>query len=331
MSNQAAAIPLIVIENAPVDADCSMQGLKYMPLYVDELMASKAWAKCRTRPEMAYYLLNLWVAAWRAVPAGSLEDDDDVLAAAANCPPEAWAALRGELLRGWQRCPAQGRLYHPFLTQVSADVWTDRQAHRAAMANARAAKATKRARRPQAAPPLQAEMDLPHEAEPNASVVVAPEPEIAPEPFRFSEKDSSCVEIESPVSQETTIIEPSPDCHKWEVGSEKKGEEPPNPRPTQRGTRLPENWEPTAESHLLASRLGLNSDEMAEAFRDRYLGNGRRSPDWQAAFRDWCRGAHERRQPRPMAQKPGKLDEYADFAARSWQRYLAEKEARAAA
>jgi hypothetical protein len=57
------------------------------------------------------------------VPAGSLEDDDDVLADAAMCEQAKWAEVREEVLRGWVKC-SDGRLYHPVVCERVREAWT---------------------------------------------------------------------------------------------------------------------------------------------------------------------------------------------------------------
>lgn len=106
----------------PVPADADLTDFKFMPLEVARLRRSKAWLICKRRPELAFFMLNLWTVSWHERPAGSLEDDDDVLADAAMCSPERWAKVRAEVLRGWFKA-ADGRLYHPVVAEKVADSW----------------------------------------------------------------------------------------------------------------------------------------------------------------------------------------------------------------
>lgn len=98
-----------------VDVRC----LPYMPLYMDRLRKSKAWLRCKRRPEMAFYLMNLWMRAWHEVPAGSIEDDDDVLADAAMCSPEEWQQIKADVLQGWEL--DDGRWRHHVVTELAAE------------------------------------------------------------------------------------------------------------------------------------------------------------------------------------------------------------------
>lgn len=105
-----------------VPADCDLTDFPFLPLMVQRLRSSKAWLKCKRRPELAFYLVNLWTAAWHERPAASLEDDDDMLADKAMCPPERWDELKAEILRGWVRC-SDGRLYHPVVAERALEAW----------------------------------------------------------------------------------------------------------------------------------------------------------------------------------------------------------------
>lgn len=110
----------------PADAD--LTDFKFMPLQVARLRKSKAWLVCKRRPELAFYMLNLWTAAWHERPAGSLEDDDDVLADLAMCSPEKWDKVRDLVLRGWVKC-SDGRLYHSVVAEVVIDGWKSKRVH----------------------------------------------------------------------------------------------------------------------------------------------------------------------------------------------------------
>lgn len=93
-----------------------------MPLMVARLRKSKAWVKAKRNPALGFYMINLWTAAWHEQPAGSLEDDDDVLADAAMCDPAKWAKVREDALRGWVKCD-DGRLYHPVVCEQVLNSW----------------------------------------------------------------------------------------------------------------------------------------------------------------------------------------------------------------
>lgn len=127
----------------PVPADADLTDFAFMPLYIERLRKSKAWLACKRRPELAYYLLNLWMRAWHEVPAASIEDDEEVLADAAGADAKTWAKIRADVMRGWYKA-SDGRLYHPVVAELAADAWGSRKAYQERAAKAREAKRQKR-------------------------------------------------------------------------------------------------------------------------------------------------------------------------------------------
>jgi len=112
----------------PVAADVDLTDFQFMPLEISRLRRSKAWLICKRRPELAFYMVNLWSCAWHERPAGSLEDDDDMLAHLAMCPPKEWPKLKADVMRGWVKC-ADGRLYHPVVVEKVRDAWKSKMTH----------------------------------------------------------------------------------------------------------------------------------------------------------------------------------------------------------
>lgn len=125
-----------------VPSDCDLRDFRFMPVEVERLRRSKAWLLAKRQPELGFYMMNLWMAAWHEVPAASLEDDDDVLADAAMCEPRRWKKVRETALRGWIK-GNDGRLYHSVVAEKANEAWAERQAYRARTAAARAAKLQK--------------------------------------------------------------------------------------------------------------------------------------------------------------------------------------------
>jgi len=108
--------------------DCDLSDFKFMPLEVQRLRKSRAWLICKRRPDLAFYMINLWTASWHEQPAGSLEDDDDVLADLAMCDPAKWSKLRNDVLRGWVKC-SDGRLYNKTVCEKANEAWTSKLVH----------------------------------------------------------------------------------------------------------------------------------------------------------------------------------------------------------
>lgn len=125
MTESAAALPV-----PPVPAGADLTDLKFMPLQVARLRRSKSLLICKRQPELAFYMINLWTAAWHSVPAGSLEDDDDVLADAAMCSRRRWKRVRTDALRDWVLC-SDGWLYQPALADLVTVSWAGKVARAA--------------------------------------------------------------------------------------------------------------------------------------------------------------------------------------------------------
>jgi hypothetical protein len=112
-----------------VSAEVNLTDFGFMPLEVNRLRRSKNWLICKRRPELGFYMINLWTASWHDKPAGSLEDDDDVLADLAMCNPEKWPEVRADVLRGWVKC-SDGRLYHPVVAEKVREAWQSKLVQR---------------------------------------------------------------------------------------------------------------------------------------------------------------------------------------------------------
>ncbi|MBP6818330.1 MAG: DUF1376 domain-containing protein [Ferrovibrio sp.] len=113
----------------PTPADADLKDFAFMPLEVGRLLRSKAWLICKRRPDLAFYMLNLWLSAWHSVPAGSLEDDDDVLADMAKCDPAKWEKVKKDALRNWYKA-SDGNLYHPVVAEKVNEAWQDKAEYR---------------------------------------------------------------------------------------------------------------------------------------------------------------------------------------------------------
>lgn len=109
--------------------DCDLTDFPFMPLQVERLRRSKAWLICKRNPALAFYMVNLWTACWHDTPAGSIEDDDDVLADLAMCDPAKWLKIKADVLRGWVKCD-DGRLYHPTVSEKAVEAWESKRDQR---------------------------------------------------------------------------------------------------------------------------------------------------------------------------------------------------------
>jgi hypothetical protein len=135
----------------------------WFPLYFDRLRQSRWWRRasdlCRARNVM------LWGEAYKAVPAGSLPDNDDDLAEAAGFGFDVagFLAAKDEIMAPWVMC-SDGRWYHPTLCEVVIEAWDrvseKRQTERIKKANQRAALHAKKAGVSSKTSPVPAETGL---------------------------------------------------------------------------------------------------------------------------------------------------------------------------
>jgi hypothetical protein len=103
-------------------AGCDLRDFAFMPLDVQRLRDSDLAAL--ESPECCWSAVLLWCASWHQVPAASLPDDDRVLAQLAGFGRvvKEWQRVREGALRGWIKC-ADGRLYHPVVSDKACDAW----------------------------------------------------------------------------------------------------------------------------------------------------------------------------------------------------------------
>jgi hypothetical protein len=128
-----------------VPAHINLRGFRYMPLDVVRLRDSDFAAHAGGEGFRCAVLL--WCAAWHQKPAGSLPDDDKVLASLVGMgrSPREWRKVRAETLRNWIKCE-DGRLYHPVISEKAVEAWTEHLKSRFRSELARLKKAGERAK-----------------------------------------------------------------------------------------------------------------------------------------------------------------------------------------
>lgn len=115
--------------------ECDLRGMPYMPLDLVRLFDSDLYALSSGDEFKA--ALTLWGKSFYQIPAGSLPDDERLLAYLSGA--RRWPAVKDMALRGWIKC-ADGRLYHPIVAEKAAEAWAARLARRARTEAARAAR-----------------------------------------------------------------------------------------------------------------------------------------------------------------------------------------------
>lgn len=125
-----------------VSADVDLRDFDYIPLYADRLFNSDTWGLCDADEKIA--ALHLWCSAWHEEPAGSLPNNDRLLASRAGygVAVKSFLAVKKNAMRGWVLC-TDGRLYHPVVASIALDVWKTKRKKKAENAADRARKALK--------------------------------------------------------------------------------------------------------------------------------------------------------------------------------------------
>ncbi len=120
--------------------DCDLRDYVWMPMDCNRLLSSETWVLGNAEEKVAS--LTLWMKSWHQVPAGSLPDNDKMLAHMSEAGAK-WPKLREHALRGWVKCD-DGRLYHPVVCEKAREAWANKLAQKARTESARAAKAARR-------------------------------------------------------------------------------------------------------------------------------------------------------------------------------------------
>lgn len=109
----------------PIDID--VRDLDGFMLNVERLMSSELMAL--SSHEVIAAALFLWCRAWKQMPAASLPDDDQVIAAFARLPLKKFLALKPKIIRGFVKC-SDGRLYHKVLADEALAAYGRKKAFR---------------------------------------------------------------------------------------------------------------------------------------------------------------------------------------------------------
>ncbi|URL59600.1 hypothetical protein IM816_05750 [Luteibacter flocculans] len=107
---------------APIPSSVDLQDFQFLPLDVLRLRDSMLAVEASGDEFRAAVLL--WCVSWHQVPAASLPNSEQALAAYAGYgrDPKGWKKVRAGALRGFVLCD-DGRLYHPVLAEKAAEAW----------------------------------------------------------------------------------------------------------------------------------------------------------------------------------------------------------------
>jgi hypothetical protein len=289
-----------------VPADVDLRGLPFMPLDVNRLRDSDLAIEASGDEFRAAVLL--WCASWNQVPAGSLPDAEQALAAYAGFGRDlkSWKKVRDGALRGFVKC-ADGRLYHPVVAEKAIDAWAQRVEHRAAKESENKRKEKERQDRARIFAALrEAGQVLPFNTTTKA----------LREAFAALELPESPVTSHGPV----TVTGHAPDTAKTGTGNregEGQGIEPPlpplgdqsqgqqarkpaakaEPKSTRAKPRKPLQMPFLMTGEMLAwakdKAPAVNLDRETERFCDYWTGTGKAMADWPSTWRNWMRRAQD--------------------------------------
>lgn len=107
-----------------VPPEVNLRGLPWMRLDTERLLNSDLFLLSSGDELKA--ALSLWCRSWSQIPAGSLPDDDRLLAPMAGASSAArWKRLKPMAMRGWIKAD-DGRLYHPVVAEQVMVAWKER-------------------------------------------------------------------------------------------------------------------------------------------------------------------------------------------------------------
>lgn len=130
-------------------ADCDLRSFEFMQVDIRRLLTSETWLLANGDESKA--AMTLWLESWHQVPAGSLPDNDRMLAVLSQAGGT-WRKVKTAALRGWIKC-SDGRLYHPVVCEKAAEAWEKKQAQQNRTAAATRARMAKKATATNDTPP----------------------------------------------------------------------------------------------------------------------------------------------------------------------------------
>lgn len=103
-----------------------LRDFAFMPMEFARLFSSDTWTLSNDAEKVA--AITLWGKSWSQVPAGSLPDDDRLLAVHSGAGPR-WKRVKEMALRGWRKGD-DGRLYHPVVCEKALEAWLEKLSQR---------------------------------------------------------------------------------------------------------------------------------------------------------------------------------------------------------
>lgn len=264
-------------------ADCDLRDFAYLPLDIVRLFGSRFHAVASDSEWRAG--VTLWLKSFHQVPAGSVPNDDVELCRLAELGRDikVWRKLRVNALHGWVLC-SDDRFYHPVVCEKVLAAWKQKAFQRKRSQLGNEARWRNRS-----------EMDIPEASlnDPQAILEASlSDPSAIPQGLlqaSFNDpklsKGREKEEKETPSEQRKPLAAAPPPL-------ELTGQDLPKRAAEKRAYRLPEDWEPSADSVKFARDCWLNPQQILAEFRDYWRGIGGekgRKLDWEGTWRNWCR------------------------------------------
>lgn len=265
------------IDEPPVQSHVNIQNCGFMPLLARRLLGSEFYA-ISTGDEFKAGI-TLWCNAWYQVPAGSLPNEDRVLANLAGYGRDVdeWLKVKPMALRGFKRCEQDGRLYHPLIAEKANEAYASGLlARETGRAGGQKSGASRRAKRDQP-PEVQGQLDL-------GETLKGPSPENEGAFEGAFVQDGRGLEA---ALEPTTLTRPTTQTTPT-TGL-------PAPTGAGRGCRIPSDWVPNRAELRYGLEKGLTEAETrktAENFRDYWLGRTGQiavKADWPRTWQMWVR------------------------------------------
>lgn len=296
----------------PPDAD-----LRHMPSYMIDVQALlDSDLAAFGDPAANWFAVLSWCASLHQLPAGSLPDDDAMLAYIVRLGRDVrtWRKMRAKgALKGWIR-HSDGRLYHPVVTKKVLDLL---QISRAGRAGGLASGEKRRGRKSNQAIEIidsgindrsisassENEKSLKREAnnrrerkgiEGNRRDLEIADSGNPParEPTQSDDRDERPEPLASSPAELPTTDGQGTSAQQSLIPLDQA--QPPPKRPRKVRTALPPDWRLPDDGWAYAAGKGLTGDRItqeAEKFRDYHLSRGNVMADWAAAWRTWVGNA----------------------------------------
>ena len=264
-------------------SDIDVRDLDGFYLNVERLLASELVALCT--PEEGWAALMLWCRAWKQLPAGSLPNDDRILASFSRAGNR-WPKIKDAALRGFVLC-FDGRLYHRVLCEEAQRAFQKKKQFRERReADLKRVSEWRQKQRGNASPPAN---ETPTDTHSDTRITTRSDMRFVlldkGGEGRGREGEGKGRDSSEGVLGVTRRARPNPLSLPQKRGRKKR---PPGP--------FPEDWQPNDRHSEMVCEHGLSEawmNEQVNRCRDWHMTYGKQVKDPDAAFRTWLNKTRE--------------------------------------